>query len=152
MSNDSTPLAVLDTNLTVSGAISPHGLPNQVLRALQRDAFRLLSSRDLVEEVADVLGREHIRRRYRPDDPIVRAVLAAQQQAMIEPLPLDALPVHCRDPKDDPLLACALAGSADYIVTGDADLLALDGHSALGRLRIVTPRAFLALLDERDAS
>ncbi len=54
------------------------------------------------------------------------------RRSAITPLPLAALPVHCRDPKDDPSLAAALGGNADYIVTGDADLLVLDGHSTLG--------------------
>ena len=143
------PAAALDTNLIVSGAITPHGLPNQVLRALQRDAFRLISSPDLAAEVRDVLSRPSIRERYRPDPAIVAAVLAALEARMVRPVPLDALPVHCRDPKDDPMLACALGGQADYLVTGDGDLLALDGHPALGSLRIVTPRAFLDLLAQQ---
>ena len=146
MSDSTKPAAVLDTNLIISGAITPHGLPNQVLRALQRDAFTLISSPDLAEEVADVLSRPAIRERYRPDATLVAAVLAALQARMVRPLSLDALPVHCRDPKDDPVLACALGGHADCIVTGDADLLELDGHPDLGALRILTPRAFLTLL------
>src|SRR3712207_1493805 len=140
---NTTPAAVLDTNLTVSGAITPQGIPNRILRAYQRGAFTLISSPELVAEVEDVLTRPSIRDRYRPDPAIVRTILAGLRAAQVRPLPLDALPVHCRDPKDDPLLACALGGQADYLVTGDADLLTLDGHPALGQLRIVTPRAFL---------
>ena len=64
MSDSSKPAAVLDTNLIISGAITPHGLPNQVLRALQRDAFTLIASPDLADEVADVLSRPTIRERY----------------------------------------------------------------------------------------
>ena len=73
-------------------------------------------------------------------------MLAALQARLVHPLPRDALPIHCRDPKDDPVLACALGGHADYIVTGDADLLELAGHPDLGALRILTPRVFLTLL------
>jgi uncharacterized protein len=142
-----TPTAVLDTNLTISGAITPHGIPNRILRAYQRQAFTLVSSPELVAEVRDVLTRPKISERYRPDPAIVGALLAGLRAGQVRPLPLDALPIHCRDPKDDPVLACALGGHADYLVTGDADLLSLDGHPALGQLRIVTPRAFLALLE-----
>jgi predicted nucleic acid-binding protein len=46
------------------------------------------------------------------------------------------------------VLACALGANVDYIVTGDEDLLVLDGHPALGSLRIVTPRAFLTILEQ----
>lgn len=72
MSNGNTPVAVLDTNITVSGAITPQGVPNQILRALQRNDFSLTSSSELVAEVSDVLLRQHIRRRYRPGDSTVR--------------------------------------------------------------------------------
>ena len=142
------PAAVLDTNELVSGTISRHGLPNRVLRAWQRDAFALVTSPDLVAEVADVLARPRIQQRYGLDRAEIDQLLAALSTAQVQPLSLDALPVHCRDAKDDPVLACALGGGADFIVTGDEDLLALDGHPALGRLRIVTPRTFLDLLEE----
>jgi putative PIN family toxin of toxin-antitoxin system len=46
----------------------------------------------------------------------------------------------CRDPKDDFILECAATGSADCIVTGDRDLLALDPY---GAIRILTPRQYL---------
>jgi putative PIN family toxin of toxin-antitoxin system len=131
----------------ISGAISPHGIPNQILRALQRDDFTLVSAPDLIDEVIEVLGRRRFSERYRPDQAIVTAIITELQAAVVQPIPLDALPIHCRDPKDDPILACALGGNADNIVTGDEDLLVLDGHPALGSLRIVTPRAFLTILE-----
>ena len=146
-SADTTPAAVLDTNLTVSGAITPHGIPNRILRAYQRHAFTLLSSPELVAEIRDVLTRPKITERYRADTALVDALLAGLNAGLVRPLALDALPVHCRDPKDDHVLACALGGQADYLVTGDADLLVLDGHPALGSLRIITPRAFLAIVE-----
>jgi len=47
----------------------------------------------------------------------------------------------CRDPKDDQFLEAAVAGAADFIVTGDADLLALDPFQGI---RIVNPASFLS--------
>jgi predicted nucleic acid-binding protein len=52
-------------------------------------------------------------------------------------------PARCRDRKDDYLLEQALRFAAEVLVTGDDDLLALDGH--VDGLRILRPRA---LLDE----
>lgn len=71
---------------------------------------------------------------------------------LVEPLPLDALPVYCRDADDDHIRACALGGGANVSVTGGADLLALDGDPALGDPRILTPRTFLEMMDVLDAS
>lgn len=45
----------------------------------------------------------------------------------------------CRDPDDDSVLACAVAAAADYLVSGDKDLLVLDSCRGV---RIIAPRAF----------
>jgi putative PIN family toxin of toxin-antitoxin system len=138
--------AVLDANLIVSGTIVRHGIPNQILRAWLIDAFDLIGSSFLTTEVTDVLARPRIRERYQPDSREVQLILDALATAEVQPIDLVDLPVHCRDAKDDPVLACALGGHAGYIVTGDKDLLELDGHPALGPLRIITARAFLDIL------
>lgn len=46
----------------------------------------------------------------------------------------------CRDPDDDKFLECAERGNADFLISGDKDLLALRQH---GRTRILTPAAYL---------
>lgn len=66
------------------------------------------------------------------------------------PLAAEHFALHSRDPKDDIFLACALAGQCDYLVTGDRDLLDLQGHPGLGQLRIVTPREFLEAVKESE--
>jgi predicted nucleic acid-binding protein len=53
------------------------------------------------------------------------------------------LPGVTRDPKDDPLVACAVEGAADYLVSGDRDLLDL-GETE--NIRMVTPREFVEIL------
>lgn len=54
-----------------------------------------------------------------------------------------------RDPKDVHILAAALNGGADYLVTGDDDLLEHQNDPRLGTLRIVTVARFLAILEDR---
>ena len=61
----------------------------------------------------------------------------------IEPPPLP-IPV-CRDVDDDWILATAVAAQAEYLITGDNDLLTLKTHAGVS---IVTPREFLRLLGE----
>jgi putative PIN family toxin of toxin-antitoxin system len=145
---NATPVVVLDSNLIVSGAISPHGLSNQAPRAFQRGAYTLICSQDLADEIADVLTRDSIRGRFQTDPVIVESILAALRAATVRPLTIGALPVHCRDPRDVKVLARTLGGGADFLVTGDADLLSLDRHPGLGSPRILTPRAFLEALTE----
>ena len=50
----------------------------------------------------------------------------------------------------DKFLAAALGGNADYLIAGDEDLLVLDGDPKLGKLRVLTPRASLEILDRQD--
>lgn len=133
--------ATIDTNLFVSGLFWPQTLPAQLLQAWQSQRFRLVTSTALRVEVTEVLGRPKFAR-YRLNAARVRTILDALAGAEQAP-PRDPLPLHCRDPKDDKFLACALGGQVDYLVTGDEDLLALDGDPALGLLRIVAVREFL---------
>lgn len=51
----------------------------------------------------------------------------------------------CRDPKDDMVLECALQAAAQYIVSGDRDLLVLGEYAGIA---IVTPRSFLNIVGE----
>lgn len=137
--------ATVDTNLFVSAALRADGVPAQILAAWRRNAVQLVTSEDLDDEVQNVFARPELARRFRlPNglrDERMRGLAAAEHV-----VPRVALPLHVRDPKDDLVLACALGGKADYLVTGDPDLLALDGNHALGSLRVVTPRRFLDLL------
>jgi hypothetical protein len=62
------------------------------------------------------------------------------------------IPVDVRDPKDAHILAAALGGDADYLITGDDDLLVLRDDSRLSRPDIVTVVEFLSILRERGQS
>ena len=61
------------------------------------------------------------------------------------------LPVSVRDLKDEHILAAALGGDADYLVTGGEDLLVLQGEPQLRGLRIVTAAQFLAALHRPES-
>jgi putative PIN family toxin of toxin-antitoxin system len=56
----------------------------------------------------------------------------------------DEAPRILRDPKDDYLIACALAGNADFLVSGDKDVLEL---KAAGKIQVVSARQLLARWD-----
>jgi predicted nucleic acid-binding protein len=69
--------------------------------------------------------------------------MAEVSEAIVEVPSGSLLPVS-RDPDDDHVLAAAVVGEADCIVTGDKDLLVLDPYEGI---RIVTPREFLDVLE-----
>jgi uncharacterized protein len=137
--------ATVDTNLFVSAALRDHGIPGQIRAAWRREAFILVTSAELEGEVVEVFQRPELARRFRlPENLQAELLLALAGAEHVRPL--SPLPVHVRDPKDDKVLACALGGRVDYLVTGDPDLLALADEPAIGELHIITPRGFLVVL------
>ncbi|HEY7030433.1 MAG TPA: putative toxin-antitoxin system toxin component, PIN family [Thermomicrobiales bacterium] len=137
---------VVDTNLFFSGTIFKRGKPFALLEAWRAQSFDVLVSEAQYKELLDVFSRPKILARYplTPDDiDELFAGLAAAPRA--EPSPV--LPLELRDPEDHPILAAALGGGADYLITGDKDLQAVAGDSRLGLLKIVKAAEFLAILD-----
>lgn len=142
------PRIVLDSNVFVSAVLSPTGRPGAILAAWRRQQVTLLIAPLLLAEYSEVLHRPALRARHRQSDTTLSAlfmeVLLSAEAVM--PLALVSLPLSSRDPDDDLLLAIALAGNAQYLVTGDDDLLSLRGHEALGTVQIVTPQELCILL------
>lgn len=141
--------AVIDTNLYVSGMILKRGRPFGLLEAWRRGAFLLLLPDDQHGEILDVFSRPEIRERYRlSDEELSEFFSLLETRTRRAPL-LPDLPIAVRDTKDEAILAAALLG-ADYLVTGDNDLLVLAGDPRLGALQIVTARAFLDILQNAE--
>ena len=135
--------AVLDTNQYVSMAIKAGGTADRLLAAWREERFVLLLSPPILDEIIRVLRYPRLRRLIR--------LTPAELDGLIESLLLDAeltpgrLAVHVitRDPSDNMFLACAVEGRADYIVSGDQDLLTLESHQGIP---IVTAAEFLRIL------
>lgn len=136
------PRAVLDTNVFVSGLISPKGPPARILMALRLAQFILVSSPPVNEEIIEVLSRPTIRDRYGLGDRIFDVSFILWEVA---DLVIDLPNVQVSsDPDDDKFLATAVAGRADYLVTGDVgDLLSLREYKGV---KIVSPREFVSSL------
>jgi putative PIN family toxin of toxin-antitoxin system len=100
---------------------------------------------ELVAELEGVLKREYIQELIRPDESQV-LLDAIDLKAEILPS-LGAIPSYTRDPKDDKVIACALAGGVKYVITVDNDLLILQ---VLGGVHMLTPDDYVAML--RDAA
>lgn len=137
---------VVDTNVFVSGAISKVGLPHRLLLAWRAGTFTVLLSEAQRAEIDDVLRRPAIADKYGLTSQALTDLLFVLDTSAVPVLARRRLPLAVRDPKDEHMVAAALSGRADYLVTGDEDLLVLDSDPRLGQLRMVTPRAFLEIL------
>lgn len=143
------PKAVVDTNLFVSSAMSPLGSPGKLVDAWDERRFRLLLSDRQRTELIDVFARPGLARRFRLPQKERDELLNRLAKAEAVPLHL-RVTVAVRDPNDEHILAAALGGEADFLVTGDDDLLSLAGDPRLGALRIVTVVEFLTILTDSD--
>lgn len=135
--------AVLDTNVLVSGLMTEQSPPYRVLDAWLEGRYVLVTSFYLVEELIHVLSYPRIAKRLRLDEKELADILAVLlAKAEVLPGHLHLPGVTC-DPKDDAIVACSSEGKADYIVSGDQDLLILGDYEDI---RTVTPRQFMAIL------
>ena len=130
---------VLDTNVLLSALISPHGHPDVIYRAWRTARFEIVTSVTQLDELRRASRYEKFKTILQPHR-VGAMVNNLQRARVLEQLPTD---IEADDPFDAFLLAMALMGEADYLVTGDhrAGLLQR-GH--FSRTRIVTPAVFCA--------
>jgi uncharacterized protein len=123
---------LLDTNVLVAALVA-RGTCHELLEHCVREHV-VVSSQSLLDELGGVLERKF---RQRAADVQTARRLFAETLTLVEPVALD-VPV-CRDPDDDVVLATAVAGACDAIVTGDQDLVILDPFRGI---RVISPSAF----------
>jgi putative PIN family toxin of toxin-antitoxin system len=124
---------VFDTNVVVAGIVA-EGLCREILE-IHVPEHDVILSQVLWDELVATLRRKF---GLTPDDLPILA-LYRQHSTWCEPAALaDAV---CRDPDDDWVLATAVAGEADAVVSGDTDLLTLSSY--LG-IEILSPRQFVS--------
>jgi putative PIN family toxin of toxin-antitoxin system len=137
---------VIDTNVIVSRYLSPRGVPAQILGYWRDAAYDLVVSEAILGEYQRTLQYERLRVIHGMTDEVVTEVITAFRELalLVEPLAMPA--VVSADPADDKFLACAVAGGADYIISGDAHLLIMKEYQGI---RILSPTVFLTLLNEQ---
>jgi putative PIN family toxin of toxin-antitoxin system len=135
---------VLDANVLVSALISPGGTPARILELWREDEFVLLVSESILGELERVLIQARLRR-YGLTAARAARLLRGLRQFAIVVNEGPEIEDNIRDPDDRKFLACARAGRADYVVTGDEDLLSL---GECGCTPIVSPADFVRLMGE----
>ena len=137
--------AVLDTNLLVSYLLT-HRPPIATLidEHLAQEHFSLVTATVLLEELDRVLRYPSLQRYYSEETRTRYIALIAALSEVVD-LP-ESVPSICRDPDDDWVIACAVIGEADYVVSGDRDLLSLE---CVGEIPILSAAQFLATLEAR---
>ena len=123
---------VFDSNVIVSAVLSSGSVPDRVFLEVLNNGT-ILMSRPLARELGTVLGREKFDRyisREQRDGFLASLIRESELIEVTESIRV------CRDPKDNLILELAVDGNADFIVTGDADLLVLNPFRGI---RILAP-------------
>jgi uncharacterized protein len=134
------PRAVLDTNVLVSGLISPAGPSARLLVELRAGALELVVSPTLLAELREVLGRAKFRRYVSEPEIDVYVELIRRESIVLDDPPPSSEPLGV-DPDDEYLIDLARDARVHALISGDAHLL--DLRHAVPAL---TPREFLASL------
>jgi len=134
---------VLDANVLISCLLRPDGRMGHIRDYLRVGLFTVLYSRETLIEFTNVISRPRLAEKYRVSEQDIRAfrslILMRGKRIQVR----TGVSV-CRDPKDDNYLALALDGKADYIVSGDGDLLSL---SPFQGILVIKPADFISLLE-----
>jgi uncharacterized protein len=127
---------VIDTNVLISATFWP-GKPKQLLNQVRRGTIDFLTSEILLVELKEVLTRDD--KPFKLSEEEAQHVLAAVLDIaeIVEP---HSVVTRCRDEADNRVLECAVDGQADWIITGDRDLLDLKSFEGI---KIVTVADFL---------
>jgi putative PIN family toxin of toxin-antitoxin system len=128
---------VLDTNLLVSAALKPEGLPRTILLLALTKPARLYVSDAILSEYRDVLSRPELH---------IREGLRRQFLQIVENRAHRISPIRLQlvtsDPDDSIFIECADAARADYLITGNAHHF----PKFWKKTKIITAREFLTLV------
>lgn len=141
---------LVDTNVLISFLLKPQegGAIRAIFRAFVADRFTLLLPEWLINELTtSVTTKPRLSKRISTEQLHRFTALLKLSAEQIDEIEIP-IPTLTRDPDDDYILAYALVGAADYLVTGDKDLLAL--RDLITGLAIVTPAQFVELLGGHD--
>jgi putative PIN family toxin of toxin-antitoxin system len=134
---------VVDTNVLVSGLLSPHGPPGRIVDGLVAEELRALFDDRILDEYRDVLERPKFKFGVREIDDFLDQLVAAGEHVAAPPLSVE-LP----DADDLPFLEVAAAGGADALVTGNGKHFP---RSARSGVSVVSPTEFVELWSKSPA-
>jgi putative PIN family toxin of toxin-antitoxin system len=125
---------VLDTNVLVSGLAYPGSVPGRIVSAWRQGGLDVVLSRYILDEMIRVLPRLS---KVTLSPAEIRDLADSFMFLADIVKPGDERDPNLRDPADQPVLATLMAAQAQYLITGDKDLLAL-----AGQYPIITPAEF----------
>ena len=131
-------LIVIDTNVFISGLLNTNGTPRKVINLVSHQ-FKILQSEVTYQELETRLGKKKFDKYLGKKDRL-DFLLALRQKSLF--IDIVHKTMICSDLDDNKFLELAVSGMAQYIITGDNDLLILNTYQGIP---IITPAEFLAI-------
>lgn len=135
-------IVVYDTNIIISGLLFS-GKQRTLLRHVIDHSVQLIISHSIIEEISDVIGRNKFK--------VQRELQVISIAELIElskiVYPSKKVNIVENDPDDNMIIECAMEGDADYIVTGDSDLLKIGEYAGI---KIVDSNKFFSILENKE--
>ena len=135
---------VLDTNVLISAFIANiNSSPRIIFDFFCMEKLMVVTSKELLNELSRSLHYPKIKKIYKLSNRSIIQYLQFLQQTTHRVIIKNFPQIIKTDPDDNLILACALAGKADFIVSGDKHLLRLKKYRGI---KIVAPLEFVQLL------
>jgi putative PIN family toxin of toxin-antitoxin system len=139
---------VLDTNVVFSALIWRKGWTRKAWDLAREKQIDFITSQILFDELVDLLTRPKTEKILKKVELTAEMIIEGFRQSVII-VESATIPRIVDDPDDDHVLACAVGGNADFIVTGDDDLLRLE---IFQNIPIITVSAWFDQLNIEESS
>jgi putative PIN family toxin of toxin-antitoxin system len=130
---------VIDTNIFISSFFNNEGNPKKIIDLWKTGQIILCISEKILEEYIEVLIRLGLEREKELSEIIY--LFGNSTNLLCQPV-ISEIKIITEDPKDNMFLECAIANDADYIISGDIHLLALESYK---NIMTLSPVSFLQL-------
>ena len=133
---------VLDTNIFIS-AFYWGGNSQKVIDRVITGLDELYVSNKILEEISKVMSRPKFKTGQETIDKYIETIEKNSKKVFTE----DRIKGICRDKDDDDKLECGMICNADYLITGDDDLLVLRNYETI---KIITPKDYLVIISSAN--
>ena len=133
---------VFDTNIIISGLLFP-GKQRHLLNYVIDHTLELIISHPIIEEINDVINRDKFK--VHRELSIITVAEIIELAKLV--YPTMKLNIVENDPDDNAILECAVEGGAQYIITGDSDLLIIKEYAGI---TIIDSSSFLSMVEKNE--
>ena len=130
---------VLDTNIFIS-AFYWGGNSQKIIDRVIEGIDEMYFSKQIVNEISEVMNRPKFRTEKAKINGYIKTIEKSGKKVFVE----GKIKGICRDKDDDDKLECAIKCNADFLITGDDDLLILRNY---GNINVITPKEYIDIVD-----